>query len=125
MTDRELATAALTALATSDIDRVRELTGPDVVVFGTDQGERWDNRSSLIDALEEMRALGLTADWDDDLRQGPGWIAGTAIYRFSRRHATADQGVTRVRGRAPRARSLLGRSRRRIDSTERRAGLVP
>lgn len=82
MTDRELATAALTALATSDIDRVRELTGPDVVVFGTDQGERWDNRSSLIDALEEMRALGLTADWDDDLRQGPGWIAGTAIYRF-------------------------------------------
>lgn len=83
MTERELAGEVLTALATSDVDRVRELTTPDAVVFGTDDGERWDDAASLIDALEEMRALGLTARWDDDLRTGPGWIAGTAIYRLA------------------------------------------
>jgi hypothetical protein len=83
VTERELAAEILTALATSDLDRVRELTAPDVVLFGTDDGERWDDAASLIDALEEMRALGLTARWGDDLRAGHGWIAGTAIYRLS------------------------------------------
>lgn len=83
MTERELATVILTALATSDLDRVAALTAEDVVMFGTDRGERWDNRGSLIHGLEEMRALGLTAAWTDDVREGHGWIAGTAIYRFA------------------------------------------
>jgi hypothetical protein len=82
MTERELAAEMLTALATSDVDRVRELAAGDVVLFGTDERERWDDRGSLIDALEEMRMLGLTAEWAGDLRDGPGWIAGTATYRF-------------------------------------------
>ena len=73
----------LTALATSDLDRVGELTAEDVVLFGTDRGERWDTRGSLIGALEGMRALGLTAAWADDVKEGHGWIAGTAIYRLS------------------------------------------
>ena len=42
VTERELATAMLTALATSDLDRVRGAHGRDVVVFGTDRTERWD-----------------------------------------------------------------------------------
>lgn len=83
MTERELADAVLTALATSDIDRVRELVAGDVVLFGTDEGERWDDRGSLIEALEQMRALGLTAAWADDVREGNGWFAGTAIYRLA------------------------------------------
>jgi hypothetical protein len=83
VTELELAGELLTALATSDVDRVRELTAVDVVLFGTDEGERWDDVGSLIDALEEMRALGLTATWSDDVRDGHGWVAGTAVYRLA------------------------------------------
>lgn len=83
MTERELAAELLTALATSDLDRVRALSAPDVVLFGTDEGERWDDVGSLIDALEEMRALGLSATWTADVRAGHGWVAGTAIYRLA------------------------------------------
>jgi hypothetical protein len=83
VTERELAAEVLTALATSDVDRVRELTAANVVLFGTDDGERWDDLGSLIDALEEMRALGLTAGWAGDVREGHGWVAGTAIYRLA------------------------------------------
>ena len=79
----ELAAEILTALATSDVDRVRELTAPDVVLLGTDEGERWDDVASLIGALEGMRALGLTASWSGDVREGSGWVAGTAIYRLA------------------------------------------
>jgi hypothetical protein len=83
MTERELAGVMLTALATSDVERVGELTAEDVVLFGTDEGERWESRGSLIEALNKMRALGLTAEWADDVRDGRGWIAGTAIYRLA------------------------------------------
>jgi hypothetical protein len=83
MSERELAELVLHALATSDLERVRELASDDVVVFGTDVGERWDSRESLVDALESMRALGLSAEWSDDLRAGSGWLAGTAVYRLS------------------------------------------
>ena len=83
MIERGLAEEILVALATSDVDRVRELTAPDVVLFGTDDGERWDDVGSLIDALEEMRALDLTASWCGDVREGHGWFAGTAIYRLA------------------------------------------
>ena len=92
MTERELAAEMLAALATSNVDRVRELTAADVVLFGTDEGERWDDRRSLLDALEEMRSLGLTAAWADDVREGQGWVAGTAIYRL----ADGSQLPTRV-----------------------------
>lgn len=81
MTEHDLAAEILAALATSNVDRVSELTAPNVVLFGTDEGERWDDRASLIAALEEMRTLGLTARWSGDVRGGPGWVAGTAIYR--------------------------------------------
>jgi hypothetical protein len=83
VTARQLATEMLTALATSDVNRVRELTATDVLLFGTDEGERWDDVGSLIDALEEMRALGLSASWAGDVRGGHGWVAGTAIYRLA------------------------------------------
>jgi ketosteroid isomerase-like protein len=79
----ELARRLLTALAGSDLEAVAELTTPDVVVFGTDIGERWDDRASLLDALAEMRSLGLQASWEDDLACGGDWAAGTADYRFS------------------------------------------
>lgn len=83
MTERELASEILTALATSDVDRVRDLAAADIVMFGTDGGERWDDVASLVDSLKEMRALGLTATWSDDVRNGRGWVAGTAIYRLA------------------------------------------
>jgi hypothetical protein len=83
VTERELASEILTALATSDVERIQDLAAVDIVMFGTDEGERWDDVGSLIDALEEMRALGLTATWSGDIRDGHGWVAGTAIYRLA------------------------------------------
>lgn len=77
----ELAQRLLTALAGSDLEVVAELTTPDVVVFGTDVGERWDDRAALLDALDAMRSLGLQASWEDDLVCGGDWAAGTADYR--------------------------------------------
>jgi hypothetical protein len=82
VTERELAGVLLTALATSDLDRVGQLTAEHVVLFGTDVGERWDSRQGLLEALEPMRELGMTARWADDVCGGPGWIAGTAVYSF-------------------------------------------
>lgn len=82
MTERERAMRLLPALASSDLATVQELTAEDVVLFGTDEAERWESRASLLDALAEMRSLGLRAEWADDVVIGPGWAAGTAIYTF-------------------------------------------
>jgi hypothetical protein len=77
----ELAERLLSAFARSDLNVVAELTVPDVVVFGTDAGERWDDRHSLLAALDGMRSLRLQAWWGDDLVYGDDWAAGTATYR--------------------------------------------
>jgi hypothetical protein len=76
----ELAARLLGAFASSDLAALEGLTAPDVVVFGTDDGEVWHDRASLFDALDRMRELGLRAQWQDDLVLGDGWLAGTADY---------------------------------------------
>lgn len=87
----ELAQRVLSAFAGSDLDAVIELTVPSVVVFGTDVGERWDDRRGLLAALEDMRSLQLQAQFRDDLICGEDWAAGTASYRMP------DGSVTPVR----------------------------
>lgn len=91
MSDLEQAMRLLHALATSDLPMVAELTAEDVVVFGTDASERWETQATLLSALEEMRALGLRAEWADDVITRSGWVAGTAIYTFP------DGGTLRTR----------------------------
>jgi hypothetical protein len=82
MTDRDRALRLLPALASSDLPTVHELTADDVFLLGTDESERWETRTALLDALDRMRILGLRAEWGDDLITRSGWVAGTAIYTF-------------------------------------------
>lgn len=82
MTDRDRAMRLLPAMASSDLTTVEELTAEDVFLLGTDESERWETRATLLCALDEMRSLGLRAEWSDDLVARPGCVAGTAIYSF-------------------------------------------
>jgi hypothetical protein len=81
----------LAAFATSALATVRELCAEDVTVYGTDQGERWDNLEALCAALDAMRALGLSARWETAPVDHGGWIAGVAMYSIP------GQGVVPVR----------------------------
>ena len=78
---RESADALLQALAASDLERVRALCAPHLVMYGTDAGERWDDLDSLCEALEGMRSLELTASWREEPAVGADWVAGLALYR--------------------------------------------
>jgi hypothetical protein len=75
-----LATDLLHALAASDLDRVSAMCAPDVLLYGTDEGERWDRRDELLRALEAMRSLQLRADWSGPPAAGFDWVAGVALY---------------------------------------------
>ena len=78
---RRRADDLLQALAASDRDRVRALCAPDIVMYGTDVGERWDDLASLCAALENMRSLGLRARWREEPASGADWVAGVALYQ--------------------------------------------
>ena len=80
MTLVDRATELLKALATSDLERVSQLSAPDVVVYGTDQGERWSRLDALLVALEGMRSLKLRANWSAQPASGSNWVAGVALY---------------------------------------------
>ena len=80
---RALAGRLLPAFARSDLELIGTLATDDVIVLGTDVGERWDDRASLLAALDEMRALGLRAEWDGEPVCGDDWACGTARYRLA------------------------------------------
>jgi len=79
----ELSRQLLSAFARSDLDTLATLTTENVVVFGTDESERWYDRESLFAALEEMRSLGLRAEWVSDPVCAESWAAGLALYHVS------------------------------------------
>jgi hypothetical protein len=70
----------LQAFATSDVDALAELCREDVVVYGTDAGERWSGLTALVPAITAMRELGLQARWAQAVVEGRGWVAGIALY---------------------------------------------
>jgi hypothetical protein len=78
---RGLADEVLQALASSDLEALRRLCSPQLLMFGTDAGERWCDLAALCAALEPMRELGLEAHWKPEPEIGPNWAAGTAVYR--------------------------------------------
>jgi ketosteroid isomerase-like protein len=80
---RELADAVLEAFARSDLDAAEELCTEDVVVFGTDTGEVWHDRRSLLAALAGMRDLGLEAKWLQDPVRGTHWVAGAGEFTLA------------------------------------------
>jgi hypothetical protein len=75
-----LATRLLEAFAASDLITLTGLCRPDVVVYGTDEGERWSGLEPLLEALDAMRDLQLTATWTAPPQTGAGWAAGVATY---------------------------------------------
>ena len=80
MSVTDAATRVLAAMAASDLAAVRELCREDVVVYGTDEDERWSGLDPLADALDGMRDLGLSATWAAPPTAGPAWVAGLARY---------------------------------------------
>jgi hypothetical protein len=80
---RRLADEVLQALASSNLEALRQLCSTRLVMFGTDAGERWSDLAALCAALEPMRALRLQAHWEPEPAIGHDWVAGTAIYRSS------------------------------------------
>lgn len=80
LSEDELALRLLPAFARSDLSALEPLTDEHVQVFGTENAEVWSDREELFAALDQMRLLRLRAEWTGDLRTGPGWAAGTAIY---------------------------------------------
>ncbi len=83
MTVRELADAVLEAFARSDLETAGKLCAPDVVVFGTDADEVWDDRASLLAALDGMREFGLEARWVENPARGADWVAGPAEFTLA------------------------------------------
>ncbi|HVW46070.1 MAG TPA: hypothetical protein VHA76_03385 [Solirubrobacterales bacterium] len=75
------ATRLLAAFAACDLETVEAMCAARVLVYGTDRGERWEDRRSLLAALEPMRALGLSAAWVEPPTIGPAWVAGVALYK--------------------------------------------
>jgi hypothetical protein len=75
------ATRLLAAFAACDLEAVGGMCGERVVVYGTDVGERWSDRRSLLAALEPMRELGLSAEWVGEPTVGGDWVAGVALYK--------------------------------------------
>jgi hypothetical protein len=80
MTLVERATDLLTALATSDVERVSAMTAPNAIVYGTDVGERWHRRDDLVRALGVLRSLQLQAIWAAPPTAGIDWVVGVAMY---------------------------------------------
>jgi SnoaL-like domain len=80
VTFRPQADRLLAALAQVDLAAVDAACADDVVVFGTDVGEEWSDRGSLLAALEPMRALGLRARWRGEPLARGCWVAGDAEF---------------------------------------------
>lgn len=74
----------LAAFAGSDVATLRALCREDVLVFGTDAGERWAGLAALLSALEGMRSLELRASWTVPPEGGESWAAGIARYSGAR-----------------------------------------
>ena len=70
----EPATALLHAFARSDLDTIRELCADDVLVVGTDGGERWSGREVVLRAF--AGAFDLDVAWDGEPTARDDWVFG-------------------------------------------------
>ena len=79
---RRLADEVLVALTSGNLEDVRRLCAPNIVLYGTDEGERWSDLDSLCDALVGLRAYGFSARWPEEPAAGKNWVAGVAIFHM-------------------------------------------
>jgi hypothetical protein len=85
----EAATELLQAFARSDLEPIRRLCAEDVLLVGTDEGELWEGRSDLLDAVRG--AFDLQAEWAGPPHLGSDWLYGDVVFR------ERDGSTTRVR----------------------------
>lgn len=74
----ERATAVLHALARSDIDALDRLCHDDVFIWGTDEGEVWHGKATVLSAFGGAYDLGVR--WLGEPVSGAGWLAGTVEF---------------------------------------------
>lgn len=77
------ATRVLDTFARADVGEARDLCATDLLLFGTDVGELWRDRTSFLEALDGMRELGLLARWRSDPTAGDRWVAGEADFTLA------------------------------------------
>ena len=68
------ATSLLRAFACSDLRTLDDLCADDVVVWGTDQGERWEGKEKLL--ADFAGAFDLEVRWLGSPYAGNDWVAG-------------------------------------------------
>jgi hypothetical protein len=75
----ERATAALHALACSDIKALDGLCHDDVLIWGTDEDEAWHGKEALLRAFRGTYDLSVC--WLGKPASGAGWVAGVVEFR--------------------------------------------
>jgi ketosteroid isomerase-like protein len=75
---RERATALLEAFARSDLDTIRELCAEDVLLVGTDAGERWEGRDAVLSAF--VGAFDLAVTWAEEPVVRGDWVFGDVLF---------------------------------------------
>jgi ketosteroid isomerase-like protein len=76
MTER--ATALLHAFARSDVSAIASLCAEDVVLVGTDAGERWDGRDAIVSAF--AGAFDLSVEWAGEPTARDDWLFGDVVF---------------------------------------------
>jgi hypothetical protein len=76
MTER--ATALLHAFARSDVGAIAALCAHDVLLVGTDAGERWDGLPSVVSAF--AGAFDLSVDWVGEPTVRDDWLFGDVVF---------------------------------------------
>jgi ketosteroid isomerase-like protein len=78
MTER--ATALLHAFARSDVEAIAALCAEDVLLVGTEAGERWDGRSAVVSAF--VGAFDLSVEWVGEPVARDDWLFGDVVFRL-------------------------------------------
>jgi ketosteroid isomerase-like protein len=74
----ETATALLQAFARSDVETIASLCAEDVLLVGTDAGERWDGRSTVASAF--AGAFDLAVEWAGEPTVRGDWLFGDVVF---------------------------------------------
>jgi ketosteroid isomerase-like protein len=83
------ATEVLRAFARSDTEAIARLCADDVLLWGTDEGEEWEGRASVLEAFACV--YDLSVRWVGEPRVEAAWVAGHVEF------GTPDGGLVRAR----------------------------
>lgn len=75
---REQATALLHAFARSELGAIDRLCADDVVIWGTDVGETWEGKRTVLASF--AGAFDLDVHWVGDPLARDNWVAGNAEF---------------------------------------------